>query len=945
MSVPVAPLMNSTLLPALLLCNSLANPLGVHDPAPRLTWQLAAEDRRGIVQTAYQIKVSTRPGGPADLWDSGRVSSEQSVQVRYAGQPLPSRTRAYWQVTYWDDQGTAVTSQPGASFWETGLLRRDDWSAQWIGAPWHGDQRRGAHAPYLRKRFELPATPVSARLYITALGLYQAYLNGHQVGSDVFTPGWTDYIKRVQYQVYDVTELLVSGPNTLAGVLGDGWYCGHVSAEGRERYGHQPRLLAQLEITGRDGQRVTIVSDGTWQVARGAIVENDLLMGESYDARQELAGWPGAAPDDRTAAVTTSRIPDTKSTNGEATPPDLWESAMVFPDPKIELSPTLARPVRAHETLTAKSIVKTSTDERREGFIFDFGQNLVGNVTLRVKAPAGTTLRLRFAEMLDASGKLYTENLRTARATDYYTCKGDPAGEVWTPLFTFHGFRYAEISGLPDKATPDTATLVARVLHTDLPESGDFTCSDPLINQLQHNIQWGERGNYLEVPTDCPQRDERLGWTGDAQAFIRTGIWNRDVAAFFTKWQRDLADAQGSTGATPPVIPSTDRSGSDGGPAWADAMVICPWTVYQCYADRALLEQHFDSIRRYVDFIVTRTLNGIRLHPDLPHWQGFGDWLALDGSGKVDGGTPKDLIGTAFYAHDLRLLAAMASVLGQDELARRYSAQAEQIKAAFVRRFVTQDGLVAGNTQTSYVLALHFDLVPPELRPKLTAALVRDIRSRGTKLSTGFVGTPYLLHVLTAEGQLDLAYELLMQKEWPSWLYAVTQGATTIWERWDGWTKEKGFQDPGMNSFNHYAYGAVGDWLYRVVAGVELDPAKPGYKHFFLQPRPGTRLTSARAHHRSPYGEIVSDWKKSPETFEWEVVVPPNTSATARFPVPANATVVDGNTPVDSTMGVTQVRREGGVLTCELASGRYRFRATWPKDEATPVPADAQKTL
>ncbi|HEY4299395.1 MAG TPA: glycoside hydrolase family 78 protein [Candidatus Didemnitutus sp.] len=897
------PLLASVLLSA----NHLTNPIGVQDPSPALSWQVEpTPGRRGQSQTAYEIKVSSWPDGPADLWDSGRVEGDTSLDVIYRGPPLASRTRAWWQVTVWDEKGTPVTSPAGGAFWETGLLSRADWTAQWIGAPWEGAGSTPARAPYLRREFNLHGKPERARLYVTALGLYEIYLNRQRVGDGHFTPGWTDTHKRVQYQVYDVTDLLAGGDNVVGAILGDGWYCGNVAQKGRQVYGDRPKLLAQLELTYADGRRETIATDSSWQLAGGPILENDLLMGESYDARQELPDWLGLKPG-----------------GGD------WQAARVFSDPGIELSPTLDRPVTTEEDRKPVGDPHKIPNWATDRYIFDFGQNLVGNVTLRVKAPAGTTIKLRFAEMLDAAGDMYVENLRTARATDHYTCRGDPAGETWTPCFTFHGFRYAEISGLPKGTAPGADSLVAHVMHTAMAPAGDFSCSEPLVNQLQHNIQWGQRGNYFEVPTDCPQRDERLGWTGDAQAFIRTGAWNRDVAAFFTKWQRDIADAQSPSGSVPAVIPNIDLAPADGGPGWADAAVICPWTVYECYGDRPLLGKHFEEIRRFVDSLAAQSLDDIRLHPDLEKWAGFGDWLALDGSGRREGGTPKDLIATAFYAHDARLVAAMARALGRADDASKYDQLADRVTHAFQRRFVTADGLVAGNTQTSYVLALHFDLVPDALRPKLVRALARDIRDRGNKLSTGFIGTPYLLHELARGGELDLAYALLMQKDWPSWLYAVTQGATTIWERWDGWTKENGFQDKGMNSFNHYAYGAVGAWLYQVVAGIEIDPAMPGYKHILLQPRPGGTLVSAQASHETPFGKVSSAWQRADHSFTWDVIVPPNTTASVRLPVPARAMVTEGGHPLAKAEGVSGIHADGETPVFELVSGEYHFQAAW----------------
>lgn len=885
-----------------LRCNQLENPLGVHDATPRLSWRLETGARRGARQTAYRVVVATARTGDADLWDSGRVASDETQHIAYAGRALASRERAWWRVTVWDEADRAHESKP--AFWEAGLLAPADWSAHWIGSALRGGPETAAPAPHLRTVFNVAPKVAAARLYVTALGLYEFHLNGRRIGEDVFTPGWTDYNQRVQYQVYDVTAALRPGANAAGAILGDGWYCGHLGWKPRQYYGDRPRLFAQLEIAYADGSRETIVSDAAWRTASGPIVESDFMHGESYDARREIAGWDTPDFDERG-----------------------WLPVETFPAPAIPLVPVLGPAVRATQELKPIAAPKLTPMWPSPAWMFDLGQNMVGRVRLHVTGTAGQLIKLRFGEMLTPEGNLYVENLRTARQTDIYICRGDPAGETWESRFTFHGFRYVEMTG--HEAAPLDDAITGIVLHSDTPRTGDFTCSDPLVNQLQRNIDWGQRGNFLEVPTDCPQRNERLGWMGDAQVFARTAAWNRDVAAFFHKWMRDVEDAQTADGAFSSISPQVAGCAADGGPAWADAGVICPWTMYLAYADTALLAQHYEAMKRFIGYLETTSRNLIRVHPDVPGWAGYGDWLALDGSGKVDGGTPKDLIGTAFFAYSTDLVARTARILGHKADAIRYERLLAQVRQAFQKRFVTGDGLVSGLTQTCYVLALHFDLAPEALRPKLLAELLRDIEQRGWKLSTGFVSTSYVPHVLTRFGRSDVAYKLLHQKAWPSWLYAVTQGATTIWERWDGWTKEKGFQDPGMNSFNHYAYGAIGAWLYATVAGVEIDERRPGYKHILLQPTPGGELTAASGTLESPHGRIVSSWRTSSRKFAWEVVVPPNTTASARLPVPGTARITEGGWPLRRAAGVKNVQAAADAVTCELAPGHYRFTAVW----------------
>ena len=736
-------------------------------------------------------------------------------------------------------------------------------SARWIASPVAGGARTVPPAPFLRRAFTLPRAVRSARLTVTALGLYEAEINGKPVGDHVFAPGWTEYRKQVPYQTYEVGPLLRRGENALGAVLGEGWYSGMLGWNNlRQQYGERPQLIARLEVVLDDGTRLEVVTDDAWKTATGPILENDFLMGEMYDARMELGAWSLPGYDDRE-----------------------WVPVRRAPDPKIEFTRSEAPPVRRTGELRPGK-PRRFPYQGLEGRIYDLGQNFSGRVRLAVKAPRGTTVTLRFAEILNPDGSLYTENLRGARATDAYTCKGEGT-ETWEPRFTFHGFRYVEVKGLQ----PETeAKITGIVLNSDTRPTGRFACSHPLLNQLQSNIVWGQKSNFLEVPTDCPQRDERLGWTGDAQVFIRTAAFNMDVQGFFRKWTRDIRDAQSPEGGVPPVVPRSmteTLTMDDGGPAWSDAAVICPWTVYLCYGDRKILEDHYASMVCYVGFLGKKKSKGhIRSHPEVDAWGGFGDWLALDGGGKTEGITPKDLIGTAFYAYDAEILARVAVLLGKEDDARRFRRLHGEIVAAFRRRFVTPDGLIVAGTQTAYVVALRFGLLEETHRSAAAKFLAGDVAARGFHLATGFVGTPYILDVLTQYGHLDTAYKLLEQEAFPSWLFPVKNGATTIWERWDGWTPEKGPQDKGMNSYNHYAYGAVGAWMYGTVAGLDLDPEKPAYKHIVFRPRPGGTLTWAEAELETGFGKAAIRWekRKTGAGLKLDLLVPRGTTATLHPP-------------------------------------------------------------
>lgn len=732
-------------------------------------------------------------------------------------------------------------------------------SARWIASPDVGDQTAGVPAPHLRKPFVITRPILRAELCITALGLYTCEINGQTVGDFVLAPGWTDYDKRIHFQTFEVARFLNVGANAIGATLGDGWYCGSVGLKPRQIYGDRPALLVQLTIFYKDGSLGEITSDSTWRTASSPIVQNDLLAGEEYDARLEKPGWSSPGFDD----------------SG-------WQSVSMPSLGNRQFAPSPAPPIRRAAQLNPVSAIDLNPQTK----VVDFGQNFSGRIRITVDGEAGQRLQFRFSEMLNPDRTLYLENLRGAKATDLYICKGT-VGETWEPSFTFHGFRYLEIHGLKPGQNFQVAGVV---LHSDTRSTGSFSCSEPLLNQLQSNIVWGQKSNFLDVPTDCPQRDERLGWTGDAQVFIRTACFNMDVRGFFHKWMQDLRDAQRENGALPPVAPDKNfvDGVEDGGPAWSDAVIICPWTIYQCYGDLQILADNYEAMQRYMRFLSSNRCKGyVRSHPEMDSWGGFGDWLALDGSGRLDGGTPRDLIGTAFYAYGAEIMSKIATLVGREEDAQIYHTLHQEIVTAFRQRFISADGSVSSGTQTAYALALKFGLVPAEKCAAAVAKLVDHITQRQFHLATGFVGTPYLLDVLTDHGHLDIAYKLLQQETFPSWLFPVKNGATTIWERWDGWTAETGFQDKAMNSFNHYAYGAVGDWMYRKVAGLDLDPADPGYRHIQFTPRPGGTITWAEGKLLTSFGPASIRWELNPSKFICIVTVPEGTRATFYSPFSA----------------------------------------------------------
>jgi alpha-L-rhamnosidase len=861
----------------------LTNPLGVDVIRPRLSWRLTSGERN-TMQGAYQIEV-TRHG--TRVWDSGRVGSDASVFVPYAGPPLESRTRYDWRVRVWDGKGRGSPwSQPAA--WETGLLQASDWTAAWIGTG--PTDTAGGPASLLRRGFRLNGTVASARIYATSLGLYELHLNGQRIGDQFFAPGWTSYNRRLQYQTYDVTSLLNAGENAIGAILGDGWYRGQLGFDPhRNVYGKRLALRLQLEIRYRDGHSERIVSDSQWKTATGPIQASDIYGGETYDARLERSGWAAVPFDD-----------------------SQWGRVVLVNPPAARLVTPEAPPVRRVGELKAVAIRRTASGET----IVDLGQNFTGWARLKVRGAAGTVVTLRFAEVLDRDGNLYTANLRRASQTDRYILKGG-GEEIYEPRFTFHGFRYVGVTGLPGRA--DSSTITGIVVSSDLAQTGSFETSDSLLNRLQQNIVWGQRSNFLDVPTDCPQRDERLGWTGDAQVFAPTAAFNMDVAGFFAKWLGDLTADQDASGSLPWVIPDVlgaDSANASGTAGWSDATVIVPWTMYVSYGDRGLLERQYPSMRAWVEF------ERRRAGPDFiwqPGWQ-FGDWLALhsDDPSYPGATTLTDFIATAYFAHSTDLVARAAHALGKESDAAQYEKLFQDVRAAFNREFVSAGGRVGENTQTAYALAIGFNLLPDSVVAAAGERLAAAVRGRGMHLTTGFLGTPQLLPVLSATSHFDVAFELLMQRSYPSWLYPITRGATTMWERWDGIRPDSSFQDAGMNSFNHYAFGAVGDWMYRTIGGIELDPEAPGAKRVRIAPRPGGGLTRARTSLATPYGTVVSSWRIDGQRFVLALSVPPNTSAE----VTLWETTVDH---VNGLAGTRGAQQRGRDVMVTVGSGDYEF--------------------
>ncbi|MEO3860632.1 glycoside hydrolase family 78 protein [Acrocarpospora sp. B8E8] len=818
------------------------DPLGIGEAAPRLSW-LVGTDRPGWLQQAYEIELND--GGAT------RVESGESVLVPWPGEVLRSRERRSVRVRVHGQDGSVSDWSPW-SWVETGLLHSADWRAG-ATAPVR-DLLDGA--PLLRRDFTARARVAAARLYVTAHGLYDLELNGTSVGEDVLAPGWTSYHHRLRYRTHDVTDLLREGANTIGAMVADGWYRGRIGFRGGRSglYGDRTALIAQLEITYTDGTTETVASDGDWRCAPGPVTSASLYDGEAHDARLLPLGWSTPGFDD-----------------------SAWRPADLLPhDPALLVAPT-GPPVRRVETLTP---VATLTGPDGET-ILDFGQNIAGRLRIRVQGPAGQTVSFRHAEVLDEHGALALRPLRMAAAHDTYTLKGD-GPEEWEPRFTVHGFRYAQLDGWPGEL--NSGDVLAVVCHTDMRRTGDFTCSDPRLNRLHENVVWSMRGNFVDLPTDCPQRDERLGWTGDIQVFAPTAAFLYDCAGPLASWLADLAAEQAEFGTVPVFVPWIALEPFVDVPptaAWGDAAVVVPWTLHRRTGDLELLRAQYPSMTAWVDQIAA-------LAGDSHLWDTgpqLGDWLdpTAPPERPFEAQTDPGLVATAYLAYSARLVAASAASLGRAEDADRYHALADRVVAAFDSAYATTEGKVTSDSQTAYALTLRFGLLDgDQRRAHAGRRLAELVRANGHRIGTGFVGTPLICDALTDAGAIEDAYRLLLQTECPSWLYAVTMGATTIWERWDSMLPD-GTINPGeMTSFNHYALGAVADWMHRTIAG--LAPAEPGYRRLTVRPRPGGGLTHARARHETPYGTAEASWERTEARLTITVVVPPNTTATVHPP-------------------------------------------------------------
>jgi len=880
--------------PVDLLCEYSVDPIGMDVLKPRFSWKLRHRER-GRMQMAYQLLVSSSEENIirdiGDMWDTGKVISDCSVNVEYAGKNLESGKIYFWKVRWWDDKGHVSPWSRIAKF-EMGLLSLEDWKAKWIGG-----------GKLLRKSFILRKKVKQARAYISGLGYYELRINGQKVGDYQLDPGWTDYEKIVLYTTYDVTVYLKEGENVVGVMLGNGRYNVKPYRRGSHKHYGEPRAILQIKIDFADGSQEFIVSDETWKAADGPIIDDDIYDGEIYDARLEKDGWDTPGYDDST-----------------------WRNAKIMEQTGGKLVSGATFPkIRVVKMLQPVSV----RNPKPNIYVFDFGQNFSGWVRLIVSGPGGTEVRLRYAEILNPDGTINIKPNRTAKATDIYILKGEGI-EVYEPRFTYHGFRYVEVSGFP--GVPSIDNLQGIVVHTDIELTGSFLCSNQLINNIHKNIIWGQRSNLMSIPTDCPQRDERLGWMGDAQLSAEEAIYNFNMATFYTKWVRDIKVAQKEDESIPDVVPPY-WSLYPADPVYGAACIIIPWYLYVYYGDRRILEENYDVIRGWVDFLNTKTEDHIL------KFSKYGDWCP---PGQIKSPyTPDEAVSTLCYYEVVSLLSKIARMLGKIDDANKYADLAEKIKEAFNRIYLKEDYymflkdaldpiLSITYSQTINILPLYLDIVPSDKRESVIKKLLDNlIVTHDYHINTGIVGTRYLFDTLTKYGYAEVSYKIITQTTYPSWGYMIKEGATTLWERWEY------LSDSGMNSHNHIMLGSVDTFFYKTLAGINADPSNPGFEKIIIKPHVVGDLTHASASLKTIRGLIVSKWWREDNSLTLEVTIPVNSRGEVYIPLIAlkNPVIKEGEKViwkddkfVQEIPEITFIKKEENHIIFNIGSGSYVFR-------------------
>lgn len=883
------------------------NPIGI-DVNPRFSWQIKSATRN-TRQTAYQILVASSEANlkkdNGDLWNSAKQSTDQQLFIEYKGKPLASRARYFWKVKIWNEKAKA-SNWSEVNFFEMGLLEKADWTANWIGML--GTEGKPPKAVDLQKEFKLNKRAVKARVYVTGLGAYLVNFNGKKLGKDILTPGWTHYTKSLQYQTYDIDpEDLSVGANFISATVGNGWWASGLGwGGGQARYSDGPnRLYFQMEFSFYDGSIQTVVSDASWQVRLSPTTANSIYGGENYDARLEYnKDW-------RNADILNDLENKTNLFNNEFGTATGHE-ADVFSTKNLILRASPMPEIQVIEEIKAIKI----TEPKRGRYVFDFGQNLVGFCHIKVSGKAGKEVELKFAELLDSKGLADQANLRAIRPADKYILKGYGT-EEWEPKFTYHGFRYVEVEGLPAK--PDANTIVAKVIHNNTSTAGSFICSNALLNQIQKNITWSQRGNMVSVPTDCPQRDERLGWMGDAQIFAPTAIFNMDMNAFFAKWMTDIIESQHSSGYVYNVNPKM-VVGLPAAPAWGDAAVIIPYRLYEYYGDKRAIEKNYTGMKAWVEYMNNHPntqKNGVYhfemgpMDPKGEPFYGFGDWVPVERS-------PSKPIGTAYQYYSNKLLAEMALALGNKADQTKYSQIAEKVAAKYNEIYLDKTSKnYQGATQAANLIPLNFGITSAADQQAVANNIVDNVIKKDKHLSTGFISTQMILPTLSDFGQHELAYEIATKKDYPSWGYMVEKGATTMWELWNSDTEKP----EGMNSRNHFAYGSVGEWYYKYLGGIQQDKGSVAFKKIILSPRPAGDLTWAEAKYESSYGTIRSRWDRNGNKIKMMVEIPAGCSALVQIPTFGNAKAI-----VKESGKVLKPKKiDAEKASVEVGSGAYIF--------------------